>query len=257
MSLSWLLTNLVATILLPPVNGLLPALLGLAMQRRRPRLGRGMLAFGLLLLTLLSLPVVAGALLRVLERQYPALPPTALSAPPVDAVVILGSGRYRKAPEFGGEDDAKGLALDRLRYGALVARRSGKPVLVAGGSLEKGLRPEAEIMRDVLKRDFGVATRWVEERSENTRENALYSAKILLPQGVRRIALVTHAFHMPRAVGAFEAAGFDVLPAPTVFLGSRNANVEASDFMPGYDVMHKSGYALHELIGLLWYRLRA
>lgn len=110
-------------------------------------------------------------------------------------------------------------------------------------------------MRISLSRDFGVPTRWVEGKSENTRQNADYSAEILLPQGVRRIALVTHAFHMPRSVPAFEAAGFEVVPAPTAFLGSRR-DVMLLDFIPRYDVMRTSGFALHELIGMLWYRLR-
>lgn len=255
MSLSWLLTNFVAAFLLPPLNGLLPAFLGLAVLRRRPRLGRGLIAFGLLLLFVLSLPVTAGALMRMLERQYVSLPRTALAELPVDAVVILGSGRYRGAPEFGGEDDVKGFALERLRYGALIARESGKPVLVTGGNPDGGEGSEGAVMQAVLARDFGVAVRWTETRSNNTRENALYSAQILLPQGVRRIALVTHAFHMPRSVPVFEAAGFEVLAAPTVFTVTGIENT-LLDFLPNYGAMRNSGLALHEMIGMAWYRLR-
>lgn len=255
MSLSWLLTNLIATFLLPPTNGALAALFGLALLRRKPRLGKTLITLGLVLLLALSMSIVSNALTGALERQYAALPPAALSDLQVDAIVILGGGRYRKAPEFGGDDDIKGLTLDRVRYGALAARKSGKPVLVTGGNPHGEGSPEGAIMKTVLARDFGVNARWTEERSENTRENALFSAEILLPQGVRRIALVTHAFHMPRSVAAFEAAGFEVVPAPTVFLAGQ---VEGSifDFVPRYEAMRNSGLALHEMIGLVWYRLR-
>lgn len=255
MSLSWLATNVVAAFLLPPLNGLLPAFLGLALLRRRPRLGRALIGFGLLLLTALSLPIVAKALLAPIESAYPPLAREGIGQLDVDAIVILGGGRNRRAPEFGGADDVKFTTLARLRYGALLARESGKPVLVTGGKPDGEGISEGEAMAAALTRDFGVTPRWVETVSETTRENAFESARILLPLGVRRIALVTHAFHMPRSVGAFEAAGFQVVPAPTAYLAGQMP-ATAMDFIPGYDVMSRSGFALHEAIGLVWYRLR-
>jgi uncharacterized SAM-binding protein YcdF (DUF218 family) len=252
--MSWLTTNLIAAFLLPPLNGLVPAFLGLLLLRRRPRLGRGLITFGLVLLTAMSLPIVADGMLRPLENRYPAIPRENLRNLQADAVVILAAGRYRKAPELGGEDDVRHLALDRLRYGALVARESGRPVLVTGGNPDGHGRAEALAMQASLARDFGVSARWIEGESENTRQNALYSARILLPLGIRRIALVTHAFHMPRSVAAFEAAGFEVIAAPTAFLAPRRPPI-LLDFVPRYDVMRNSGFALHEAIGLVWYRL--
>lgn len=255
MTASWLITNLIAAFLLPPLNGLVPAVLGLLLRKRWPRLGRTLLALGLVLVTAFSMPIVASHLLRPLEQRYDPLPRARAADLPVDAIVILGGGRYRGAPEFDGQDDIKGITLDRLRYGALLARESGKPVLVTGGSPSGPGRTEGDLMKASLARDFGVAVRWVEDRSENTRQNALFSAQILLPQGARRIALVTHAFHMPRAVSAFEAAGFEVVPAPTAYLAGPEGGAPF-DFLPSYDVMYRSGLALHEVIGLVWYRLR-
>lgn len=255
MSFSWLMTNFLAAFLLPPLNGLLPAVLGFWLLRRRPRLGRCLLGLGLALLWALALPVVAKALLRPLEAAHPPLPAAARAGLPVDAVVILGAGRYREAPEFGGGDDVRQLALERLRYGALLAREAGKPILVTGGKPDGEGISEAEAMKAALERDFRVPVRWTEETSANTRENAVKSAAILLPQGVGRIALVTHAFHMPRAVAAFEAAGFTVTPAPTAYFAQRQG-LDVFDFLPAYPVMRESGFALHEMIGLVWYRWR-
>ncbi len=253
--MSWLVTNFIAAFLLPPLNGLLPLGGGMLLRRRWPRLGRALAGLGLLLLVVFSLPVTGKYLMAGLEGAHPALDETRLKTLDVDAVVVLGGGRYRKAPEFGGVDDLRQLTLDRLRYGAYVARESGKPILVTGGSPDGEGESEAEVMQRSLQRDFRLSARWLEGESANTRENARLSAAILLPAGKRRIALVTHAFHMPRSVEAFVAAGFEVTPAPTVFF-ARGGPPMLLDFLPRYDGVKSCGLALHEWIGMLWYRLR-
>lgn len=255
MSLSWLLTNFIASILLPPINGVLPALVGLVLLHRRPRLGSWLIAVGLAVVTAASLPIVAKCLLQPLEERYPPLALASVGQLDVDAIVVLGSSRYRHAPEFDGQDDMRQLALERLRYGALLARVSGKPILLAGGKLEGEEFAESDTMARVLSRDFGVEARWLEGRSTNTRENARYSAEILLSQGIRRVALVTNAFHMPRAVSEFDAAGFSVVPAPTVFLAGSEPSTFV-DWLPRYETTRSTGYGLHEWIGLLWYKVR-
>lgn len=253
MSLSWLASSLLSALLLPPLNGLLPAVLGIFLWRARPRLARFLVVFGVLVLCALSLGVVARALLAPLEVRHPPLPSPPAADLPVDAIVVLGAGRYRSPPEFSA-DDIAGPALDRLRYAALLARNTGRPLLLAGGAPDGGDRSEAEAMRDALQRDFGVAARWLETASANTFENARNSAALLLPQGMRRIALVTHAWHMPRSVAAFERAGFAVLPAPTAYGSARP--VLPADFLPRAAAMQQSSTALHEWIGLAWYALR-
>lgn len=249
-----LFTHLIATLLLPPCNGLLPAVAGWWMLRRRPGAGRALIGIGLLLLTVQSLPVVSWGLLRVLERQSAPLAVAALDTLPVDAVVVLSASLYAEAPELGDEDDVSGLSLERVRYGALVARRSGRPLLLAGGRFGQHGASLAQAMQGAMQRDFGVPVAWLEEHSTDTRQNALGAAEILLPMGRRRIALVTHAYHMPRAVLLFERAGFVVTPAPTVFLAGSGA-LEALDFLPTYQSGTRTGLALHELIGLVWARL--
>jgi uncharacterized SAM-binding protein YcdF (DUF218 family) len=85
--------------------------------------------------------------------------------------------------------------------------------LVGAGT--PGQQAEAVVARRVLQEEYGLAMRWVEDGSRDTQENAAFTARMLRPAGVRRIALVTDAIHMPRSVAEFRAAGFDVLPAPT------------------------------------------
>jgi uncharacterized SAM-binding protein YcdF (DUF218 family) len=186
---------------LPPTGPLLLALAGLALLGRRPRLGRALAWLGLGGLLVLSLPLVSHALLRSLEA--PALD---LRRPgEAQAIVILGGGIRRDAAEFGGDTLAR-LTLERVRYGALVARTTRLPVLVSGGSVFGGTA-EAALMKRALEQEFNVEVRWSEERSRDTRSNAAESASILLPLGIERVLLVTHGFDVPRASAEFATAG--------------------------------------------------
>ncbi len=254
MSLSWLLTNAIAACLLPPLNGLLLAFSGLLLLHRRPRLGRWLIGSGIALLVALSLQVVAQWLLRPLENRYPPLQFAALTSVQTDAVVVLGGGRSRAAPEFDSRDDVTRATLERLRYAALLAKTLNKPLLVSGGQPDGGVSSEAEVMQLVLRRDFGTEARWLEVGSDNTRESAGNTARLLSGQGVRRVVLVTHAWHMPRSVAAFERAGFEVVPAPVGYLSFRPQT--PLDFIPRAGALESSSTALHEWIGMAWYALR-
>jgi uncharacterized SAM-binding protein YcdF (DUF218 family) len=226
-------------IALPPVGPVLLAMLGLALLRRRPRLGIVLVWAGLLVLVAVSLPVVSRALLASLETGEPLDPAQAKQA---DAIVIIAGGVRRDAREYGG-DTVNSLSLDRVRYGAWLARRTGLPVLVSGGTVAGGAK-EAEVMRDVLENELGVKVRWTEDRSRNTHENARYSAALLRESGVKRVVLVTHGMDMRRAGDEFRAAGLEVLSAPT---GLPGAPGEAwREWVPGIGAFVGSYYALYE-----------
>jgi uncharacterized SAM-binding protein YcdF (DUF218 family) len=246
MSLSWLFNNLVAAVLLPPLNGLLLLALAGLCWRRRPRLGQALAGSGFVLLWLLSTPAVGDALLRTLEGE----PVDALALDQAQAIVVLGGGRYRAAPEYGG-DTVHSATLVRLRYAARLQRQTGLPLLVTGGRPDGGGTTEGRAMSDALMQDFGVPVRWVEEASDNTRENARLSAEILRREGITRVLLVTHAWHMPRALRSFTEAGLHALPAPTRF---HREPLRPVDWLPTR--YEESRWALHEWIGMAWYRLR-
>lgn len=110
-------------------------------------------------------------------------------------------------------------------------------------------------MAAIAEREFGVAVRWKESESSDTADNASMSAQILKPAGIRRVVLVTQAFHMSRARQLFEAAGLEVIPAPTDFKGSRDGPLETFDFLPQAKAIQTSYYALHEWLGLAWISL--
>jgi len=233
-----------AALVLPPVGPLVLAIAGAAILGRRPRLGRALLWSGLGLLVALSTWTVAGGLLRLVDDSPPVTLAEARSA---QAIVILGGGVRRNAPEFGGETVGH-LTLDRVRYGAVVARATGLPVLVTGGALGS-TRSEADVMRETLEREFGVPVRWTEDRSRNTHENAQFSAARLEREGIKRVVLVAHGFDMRRARAEFTAAGLEVVPAPTVVAGDQP--FELGDLVPNAGALQASYVALYELLANL------
>jgi uncharacterized SAM-binding protein YcdF (DUF218 family) len=132
-----------------------------------------------------------------------------LKAHRVQAIVILGGDVLPQAPEYG-ESQPGAATAARLRYGVWLARQSGLPLAFTGGlgwAAHSSQRDsEAAVAARVAQQDYGMALRWSEAASRDTAGNARLLAPLLQRDGVQRIALVTHAWHMPRAVAAFEAS---------------------------------------------------
>ena len=245
---AWELTNVTARLLLPPGGLILLGLVGLALVRSHVRAGAAVAAVALISLLLLATPVVSRNLLKTLEDPY---------VDPVrerggDAIVVLGGGVYRAAPEYGGAAVGPGT-LERVRYAAHLQRRIGKPVLVTGGAVGAVEASEAHQMKVALK-ELGVTVKWVEASSANTAENARLSHKLLKHAGIDSIFLVTHAWHMPRAKMAFQNAGLRVIPAPLAY--RQPAAGPILDFVPSADALMESWLFFHEIAGIAWYRLK-
>jgi len=245
--------TLLHTLLLPPGGPLLLATAGACLIARRGagvrarRTGWALLAAGLATLWLLAIPVVSDALGRAAQRS----PPLDLTRPvQAQAIVILGGPAERLgAPEYGGEPAVSQRLLERLNYGAFLARRTGLPVAVSGA------RREALAMSASLARDFGVRTRWAEDRSRDTFQNAQFCAQLLEPLGITRIVLVTDADHEWRAAHEFVSAGFSVVPAPVGLYAPRD--MEPQSFLPNASALAYSSAALYEILGDLARRVFA
>ena len=167
----FLIKKLLTAIILPPFSLILLTVAGLWIARQHPKTGRTISLTALALMTALSLPPVAGFLVRSLER-YPPIPLEVLSR--TQAIVILSAGNYREAPEYSGDTVGR-FSLERIRYGSYLQKQSGLPILVSGGSPSGGI-PEAEAMRDTIVNDFKGHVTWVENTSRDTVENAAFSA---------------------------------------------------------------------------------
>lgn len=248
--MSWFAVNLASAFLLPPLNLLLVALAGLFVVRLHPRLGRTLLIGSLAMLWLCSTPYFAGGALRMLEGSIKAVN---VQSQPADAIVVLGGGTYFNAPEYG-TDTVSEATLTRLRYAAKLQRETGKPLLVTAGKPLGNDISEAHLMQTVLEQEFKIPVLWTENDSDNTQESARYSYQILKKTGIKRIYLVTHAWHMLRSSMVFQAAGFDVIPAPTAF--TTRYRIDLLSFIPRASGLSESSIFMHEIIGLVWYQLR-
>ncbi|MBP9956094.1 MAG: YdcF family protein [Pseudomonas sp.] len=250
MPLRYLLKHL----LLPPGGLLLLLLLAWWWRLRRPRLALGCALLGGGGLWLMSLPLTVEWTARALEREPPLAPAEwSRLAQRAEAIVLLGGGRERGDPAWEGDQPSL-LGLQRARLAARLQRASGLPILASGG-LHFGRPPsEAALFAELLATDFGVPLRWQEGRSRTTWENAVLSAPLLREAGVRRIVLVTQAWHMPRARWCFERQGFEVIAAPAGFLGVPNGRPWGG-WLPESKALWQNSLLFNEAAGQLLYPL--
>jgi len=236
--------------LVPPNLFILLALAGVLAAWWRKPVGLAVATGAISCLYLVSMRLVAGVLMRSTEtiaNGEPALP--AGTSP--DAIIVLATdARYND-----GEPEAVGpLTLERLAEAARQQRRLGLPILVSGGPPDHPETSLAALMSKALAEDFNVPVEWREDRSRNTFENASFSAAILRQAGVRSALVVAHPWDMARALWSFRAVGYPVVPLPT--FENHGWSISALSFLPQIPALKDSYYALHELIGLGWYRVR-
>jgi uncharacterized SAM-binding protein YcdF (DUF218 family) len=234
------------SLLIPPIGLLWPIIAGFALVRRHRLAGTMLVGVAIALLYALSTPAVGGALIASLESGIPAAPGDP------KAIIILG-GDADRTPDGPVKAIPGPLSLQRMAGAAILARQTGLPILITGGAVGKSQAPVADLMADELSAAFGLPTRWRETRAENTCQNAVYSARILRRAGVDQAYVVTHAWHMRRAMQSFAAQGYAVIPAPLPGDGNRIEGLAA--FLPHTQAWMRSFYALHEWVGLFGYRL--
>lgn len=230
-------------------------------------IGSTLLALGIFVLIVLSLPSTGRLLLSGLENfaKPPELVPMADSGPqahlfvskadikdPPQAIVVLGARRYADAPEYDFQDTVGPLGLERVRYAAWLQRKTGLPILVSGGAPGGEKTAEADHMQAVLTDEFKASVKWVERQSRNTIENAQLSRKLLADAKIHHVYLVTQAWHMRRAMSAFESAGIQVTPAPTGFQNLTNREREETAYFPSAWGMSLTSLALRERLAFWW-----
>jgi len=227
------------------------ALLGLVGAWRRSGKGRRpyLLSVGIVGILLISMNVVAWGVSLPLEIWYS---PDPVLTEPADAIVILAGTVYGPSP-----NRPYRLAADdtyqRLEHGVWLFKNwRSLPILVCGGGDKDA--PFAVTMKRILQSE-GVPPDliWVEDRSKSTHENAEYSSQILREHGISRIALIVEANSMLRAAASFRKAGITVVPAPIRFT---KLDFELNDIFPNWRAIALNDAALHEYLGLVWYRLR-
>jgi uncharacterized SAM-binding protein YcdF (DUF218 family) len=241
--------NLSYSFVMPPTVLIVVCLAAALLALRCRRAGIALMLGGSVLLYLSSLPALSGLLMRRIEAEIPRGP----DPRPAQAIVILGGdlnvGSGAEVPDTLGP-----LTLQRLAYAARLYRLVGLPVAVSGGRIGGSAAPLGALMREALRQDFGVPVAWSEERSQTTYENALLTARLLKPANITSVFVVTQAWHMPRALWSFEHVGLHAIAWPTPRLAERPPAV--SDLLPSAGAFAQTFVALHEMLGLAYYRLR-
>jgi uncharacterized SAM-binding protein YcdF (DUF218 family) len=232
--------------------------------RRRKRLQTGLLVLILLLLFICGNRWVSFTLARSLEWRYlPANP-----VPQADAIVVLGGGTEpAQYPRPVVEVNSAG---DRVIYAAQLYKEGKAPhILLSGGNIswyESRSTTPAYEMASLLKL-MGIPedALWLQPESQNTREDALFSSRMLKDKGIYRVLLVTSAQHMPRSVGLFQHEGIHAIPAPVDYtvtqtgwdgLFSPDLQTVLVNLMPNVGSLSLTSSILKEYIGLWIYSLR-
>jgi len=226
---------------------------GLALAIWRRRWGLRLVALGALLYVIAGFSPLGHWLMMPLEERFPRPELTA----PVDGIIVLG-GSIDTSVGQGRGVTALNEAGERLTEGAALAKQfPGARLVFSGGSAEVFHRGETEAAG--AKRLFarlGIAPERLvlEDRSRNTAENAAFTRDLVRPQPGERWLLVTSAFHMPRAIGCFRAAGFEVHPWPVDYRTSGGDDIWR--FFPrASEGLRRVDLAAKEWAGLLAYYL--
>ena len=234
-----------------PLLTLTLALCWIGVYRIGPVRAKRFLIASLLSVSLLCWSPCEYLLSRPLEGRYPVRPFTAPAG--LDAIVVLSEAV--SPPQF-----ERPYALpdretfNRCQYAAWIYHNTGLPLLASGGGGDDGAPAFAATMRETLVAAGVPPERiWIEDRSTSTHENAAFSAQVLRQHGARRIALVVDARSMLRASACFRHEGIEVVAAPSRF---RYISATGAKWIPGWRAVQGNELTLHEMAGLLWYRLR-
>ncbi|MCP3870831.1 MAG: YdcF family protein [Gammaproteobacteria bacterium] len=255
MDISSVLRSLVSTLVLPPNSLMLILIIGLLFWRRFS--GRVLMWTGLVGLYLVSLPATNAWLAQYLEI-HPAVSPAAAVRMDARGILVFMGDQSLDNPEYEGVAALSELSLQRMNYGLYLHRQTGLPLVLSGGVIGEASISLAELGSRWLKEQAGVEPLALETQSVTTRENAAFSGGLLRDRGLEPVLLVTHAYHMNRAVYSARASGLRVIPAPFDFFhrsGTFARPGKLSDWFPNAWSLAKNQRLLHEAIGLFWYRL--
>lgn len=217
------------------------------------RSGHMLLGFCTLVALIISVVPVGQSLLMPLENRFPMnqnLPEK------VDGIIVLGGIVNETITKSRGQTTVGGTISRLLEFAILSKKYPEAKLVFTGGSgklLNQNIK-EADVLEpllDVLGID---KDRMIyENKSRNTYENATLSKALINPGPDENWILITSAFHIPRSVGVFRKAGWNVISYPVDYSYAIDAPLgPVFDLQSGL-ISLSSG--LHEWLGLIFYRL--
>ncbi len=256
---------LLTALALPPVPLIVLMLIGARLILPRRGLGFALVLLSAALLWLSACQGTGQWLQNTVLRPPAALQPDDLDRlrdqasaerkqqHPRTAIVVLGGGRVPRAAEYG-MSDLSSASAERLRYAIWLARQTRLPIAFSGGvgwAQTDDAPSEAEIASRVAQQIYAHPIQWTETGSRDTQGNAALSLHLLKPLGITEIVLVTDAWHMRRALRAFETAAgpnIRITPAP---MGKFTAKDRpALNWLPSTEGLGSVRLALREMLAL-------
>lgn len=224
----------------------------LLLVTRFKRIGQVLMVFSLVTLAILGWSPIGNLLTIPLEQQFPAWKP---GKGEIAGIIVLGGGLTADVSEARGEP-VLNEAGERLTAAATLAHQYPQAKIVFSGGdagLVRSLGVEAPWALRLL-RDLGVPEdRLIAEgRSRNTVENAVYTKELAAPKEGERWLLITSAYHMPRSIGVFRRAGFEVEAYP-VDWRTRGMSDALRPFNSIGDGLRRTDTAVREWVGLFVY----
>jgi uncharacterized SAM-binding protein YcdF (DUF218 family) len=249
---------ILTALLLPPVPLILLMLLGTRLVLPSRGLGWTVVLLAALLMWMSTTLGTSRLLAQQVLRPPPALTAQRLAEIKAEvqakrpvAIVVLGGGLHALSPEYG-VSNLTDQSLERLRYGVWLGRETGAPIGFSGGQgwAQQGVgTPEAQIAQRIAAQEFGRPLKWIEDASRDTHENAQRSMALLRAQGVERVLLVTHDWHMRRALREFKLAappGMEIEAAPLGVITQRQT--EPLTWLPTAQGFESVRQVLRELL---------
>jgi len=246
------LKKLTAPFVLPPgiFIGVLLVVGFWRLYRRRWQSAAWALGLGIMMWSTAIVPV-AHLLAHSLEKRYPV--PEKVQG---DVIILLGGGINDRVPDMTGVGTPSNGMLARIVTAVRLQKRLDLPVIISGGKVYESVSNMAPIVRRFLI-DLGVDSRqiMIESRSRDTFENAGYTKAICRRQGFSKPILITSALHLSRAVMLFEHVGLKVIPFPAGFTTRTDPGYAWQDFRPSASSMVLLAGAIHEYLGIFYYKL--
>jgi uncharacterized SAM-binding protein YcdF (DUF218 family) len=233
--------------------------------RRRERLARILLTASIAALVLFSNRGVAQLLIRPLESHYPAVPEfapaSATSSAPLPPgltscryIIVLGGGHAR-SPGLSRINQLSTASLSRLAEAIRIFRHLPSDArFVVSGHDGEGNTSHAQILAEAAI-SLGVPPDRI-DRFDNTRDTHDEALALRKLAGDTPVAIVTSAWHMPRALNLCQTAGLNAIPCPADFMLKPEATADAGLLLFDLGALERSTKAIHEYLGLLWSALR-
>jgi uncharacterized SAM-binding protein YcdF (DUF218 family) len=224
-------------------------LVGIALQPTHfARAGRRLLVASVILIAAIGVLPVGNSLILPLESRFPPWDP--VQGAPTGIIVIGGALNAERSAARG--QVLLGEAAGRLTTVVELARRYPTARIVFSGGSASG-QPEADFAVPFFE-SLGLPRDriTVESQSRSTAENAVFTKRLIAPKPGERWLLVTSAYQMPRAIGAFRQADFrvDAYPVDYQTVGWQDLWMFSGSLMGG---IGKTDTAVHEWLGLFAY----